>query len=113
MLAQEIAGVQRFQTGQDNQRRSYRKGLDLDGDIETESLELGPLGEQKMGQEHQQVQEQQTYSGPSEKCINQVTLLGRVGTDPTIRGSEERPVSAPAPGAPVHAVTSSIAPDAR
>ncbi|XP_014674238.1 PREDICTED: single-stranded DNA-binding protein, mitochondrial-like [Priapulus caudatus] len=30
----------------------------------------------------------QTY----EKCINQVTLLGRVGADPMLRGTEQHPV---------------------
>ena len=33
------------------------------------------------------------YEGPSEKSINNVTLLGRVGIDPQIRGSEDKPVT--------------------
>ena len=33
------------------------------------------------------------YEGPGEKSINQVTLLGRVGLEPQIRGSEENPVT--------------------
>ena len=33
------------------------------------------------------------YEGPGEKSINQVTLLGRVGLEPQIRGTEENPVT--------------------
>ena len=33
------------------------------------------------------------YEGPTEKSINQVTLLGRVGMSPQIRGSEDKPVT--------------------
>ena len=33
------------------------------------------------------------YEGPGEKGINQVTLLGRVGLEPQIRGSEDSPVT--------------------
>ena len=33
------------------------------------------------------------YDGPNEKSINSVTLLGRVGMDPQLRGSEEKPIT--------------------
>ena len=37
-------------------------------------------------------QQQPDQDRGHEKCVNSVTLLGRVGIDPQLRGSEEHPV---------------------
>ena len=42
------------------------------------------------GKGHEREQPPRT---PQEKCLNQVTLLGRVGQDPQIRGSQAKPVT--------------------
>ena len=65
--------------------RSRRRTLDLD-DAQLGGTES--LSEWGKGQEREQ-----PAHTPREKCLNQVTLLGRIGQDPQIRGSQAKPVT--------------------
>jgi len=49
---------------------------------------LGGSREAKEGEE-----EVGRHQGEPERCINTVTLVGRVGGDPSLRGSRDRPVT--------------------
>lgn len=74
---------------------SIRRPLDQIDDFEKEEKE--PLSRNKSsdyGQSQESSFSASEYEGPGEKSINQVTLLGRVGLEPQIRGSEENPVTA-------------------
>jgi len=66
--------------------RNRRRTLDLDDDQlgGTESLSDWGKGQDR---------EQPGVHTPREKCLNQVTLLGRIGQDPQIRGSQAKPVT--------------------
>ena len=66
--------------------RHRRRSLDLD------DAQLG--GKESLsdwGKGHDR--EQPGAHTPKEKCLNQVTLLGRIGQDPQIRGSQAKPVT--------------------
>ena len=75
---------------------SIRRPLDQSDEIENEEEE--PTSRNKSSV-FRQSQDSETsfpaseYEGPGEKSINQVTLLGRVGLEPQIRGTEENPVT--------------------
>ena len=66
--------------------RNRGRTLDLDDSQlgGTESLSEWGKGQGK---------EQPGLYTPSERCINQVTLLGRIGQDPQIKGSQTKPVT--------------------
>ena len=66
--------------------RNRRRTLDLD-DSQLGGTES--LSEWGKGQDR----EQPGAHTPREKCLNQVTLLGRIGNDPQIRGSQAKPVT--------------------
>ena len=65
--------------------RNRRRRLDLD-DSQLGGTES--LSEWGKGQDREQ-----PAHTPREKCLNQVTLLGRIGQDPQIRGSQAKPVT--------------------
>ena len=74
----------------------FRRPLDLDD----EHIETVPLGDEdtltskKMPSAHSDMfPPSAEYDGPKERGLNSVTLMGRVGSDPTLRGSEEQPVT--------------------
>merc|ERR1712059_79259 len=63
---------------------------------------MGSLGleEEKSGEKSAEKKEdfapqmtRRPQDGPQERCINSITLLGRVGGDPQIRGTEEKPIT--------------------
>ena len=77
--------------------RSYRRTLDLESGESSSHVSSGASAShvnswQKDSSLNTESDGDQ-YSGPKEKSINCVTLLGRVGTSPQTRGSESKPVS--------------------
>ena len=74
----------------------FRRPLDLDD----EHIETVPLGgedtvsSKKVPDGHSEMfPPTAEYDGPKERGLNSVTLMGRVGSEPTLRGSEEQPVT--------------------
>ena len=75
-----------------------RRPLDLDDDhietVEVKKFRQVDLEQERGSDERTGYVPVHEYDGPVERSLNQVTLLGRVGADPQIRGSEEKPVTA-------------------
>ena len=75
----------------------FRRPLDLD-DEHIESVPLGSddiVSSKKVsdGGHSDMFPPTAEYDGPKERGLNSVTLMGRVGTEPVLRGSEEQPVT--------------------
>ena len=70
----------------------FRRPLDLDD----EHIETVPLGSEDIVSSRKvsdMFPPTAEYDGPKERGLNSVTLMGRVGTEPVLRGSEEQPVT--------------------
>ena len=68
----------------------FRRPLDLD-DEHMESVPLG--GEDTVTSKSEMFPPTAEYDGPKERGLNSVTLMGRVGSEPVLRGSEDQPVT--------------------
>ena len=74
------------QTDIGSRTKNRRRTMDID-DAQMGGMES--LSDWGKGQDR----EQPGAHTPREKCLNQVTLLGRIGQDPQIRGSQAKPVT--------------------
>ena len=72
----------------DGKRESGRRSRSLDV-VDSQLGGTESLSDWGKGQDR----EQPGAHTPREKCLNQVTLLGRIGNDPQIRGSQAKPVT--------------------
>ena len=92
--------------------RGYRRTLEMDdADLEAGTYSPSESGQRNRGRTLDlddsqlggteslsewgkgQGREQPGLHTPSERCINQVTLLGRIGQDPQIKGGQTKPVT--------------------
>ena len=74
----------------------FRRPLDLD-DEHMDTVTLGSddtVTSKKMQDSHSEMfPPTAEYDGPKERGLNSVTLMGRVGSEPVLRGSEDQPVT--------------------